>query len=102
MEDPDSDKILATNRHNTNGSTGIGNGSGTERDKNHLEERRNSFLSQSYSINHSPSNGTQRGVVDGATMKSFSIQPSVTTPLTAKRNLSPHSGQEMKSYGSAK
>lgn len=84
----------------SNGS-GSGSGSGTERDKNHMEERKNSFLSQSQSIKNSPALNTHRGV-DGIAMKSFSVQPSVTTPLNGKRNLSPSSGQQIKSYGSAK
>lgn len=108
LEDPDSDNAHTANGHSMNGliGTGIvngnGSGSGTERDKNHMEERKNSFLSQSQSIDNSPAHNIHRGAVDGIAMKSFSVQPSVTTPLNGKRNLSPSSRQQIKSYGSAK
>jgi hypothetical protein len=86
--------------------TGNGNGNGTERDKNHMEERKNSFLSQSENDgveSRSPISRitTHRGA-DGIAMKNFNIQPTVTTPLTGKRNLSPSSGQTIRSYGSSK
>lgn len=90
----------------TGNGNGNGNGNGTERDKNHMEERKNSFLSQSENKgteSKSPSSRitTHRGA-DGIAMKNYNIQPTVTTPLTGKRNLSPGSGQTIRSYGSSK
>ena len=123
LEDQDNGTTHTVNGHNNNihgaigigigiggggggggGGVGNGHGNGTERDKNHMEERKNSFLSQSYSINsnNTQAHHTHKGGVDGLAMKSFNIQPSVTTPLTAKRNQSPSSSQQIKSYGSAK